>query len=106
MNNDQKIEEILHSMDNMHRAELSPFVSAKLLNKILNAEEYSVSLIGRPVLIISISMLLLLFNVAILFQSNSNQFLVKESSSKYMEELEKEYILNSTTIKYYNEIPR
>jgi predicted Na+-dependent transporter len=106
MNTNQKIEDILQSMDKMHRPVLSPFFTAKVVNKIFEEKDNVIFSVKKPLLIISFSILLLVMNIAIFYKSNRNQFSDNKASQKSMYEFAKEYNLNSISINYYNELPK
>lgn len=103
MNADQKIEEMLKSMDNMHRAELSPFLKAKIINQLFQEEKYFPLPLKRSMLIASFTLFLLAINLAIYYKSNISHLMENKSEEISIDDLTQEYNFHSTTINYYNE---
>lgn len=103
MNANQKVQDVLKSMDSMHRAELSPFSKAKIINQLFQEEEYLILPFRRSLFIASFALLLLAVNLIIYFKSNVLSFAETKSTDSRFEELSKAYHLNSTTINYNNE---
>jgi len=103
MNANQKIEEILQSINNMHRAELSPFFSAKMTNRLFEYDQYSIFTFKRAILICSLTLCLLFANALIFYKSTSSNVDINKTNENSISELSKEYNLNSITLNYYNE---
>ncbi len=103
MKTDNKVEEVINAMDQMHRAELSPFFTAKVINKIFDEDDYALISFKKIVFIVSFSILLLVINVVTFQKSKMSQFSINQSNELSTNELSIEYNLNSTTINYYNE---
>ena len=103
MNADQKIDEVLKAMDNMQRAELSPFLKAKIINQFVQEEKYFPIPLKRSILIASFTLFLLAINLAIYYKSNISNRMENKSEEISINDFTQEYNFHSTTINYYNE---
>lgn len=93
-----KTVDILDSLEGIKRAELSPFVKAKISNSLLYESTGQTALVNKYTLVFACSLLLVAFNLFFLtffFTKNNKD---EPTHQNTVEQFSKEYNLNNVTL--------
>ena len=102
-NNNDKIEVILDSFNDMSRAEISPFFKTKLFAQLSKSEQDSDATFERYVWFVTACICCLFFvNTALVFKDYSSNALENTNDVSFKETFKEIFYLNSTNTKYYD----
>ncbi len=97
-----RVDETMSSLDNMHRAEMPPFFQTRLMARVEKANELESNwlTVRKPVLVIAVLAVLLLMNTVLLTQQTNGSTKNNAFENQSLQGFASEYQLSVTSTNY------